>query len=73
MKGKDVFVNHDYSSIVMQKRKALLPVMNEKRKEGQRAWLQFDKLLYIEGDVLKALRVDAKVVRDRKKDNSGGN
>lgn len=73
MNGKDVFVNHDYSSIVMQKRKALLPVMNEKRKEGQRAWLQFDKLLYIEGDVLKALRVDAKVVRDRKKDNSGGN
>lgn len=68
--GRDVFVNHDYSSTVMQKRKALIPVMNEKRREGQRAWLQYDKLLYIEGDVLKALKVDAKVVRDRKKEIS---
>ena len=64
--GKSIYVNHDYSGTVMQKRRALLPLMEEKRSKGLRAWLHFDKLLYIEEGVLKSLKVDPNVVRDRK-------
>ena len=58
-KGNKVFVNHDFSSIVMEKRKHLLPLLEEKRKENKRAWLHYDKLIYIEDGSLKALRVDS--------------
>lgn len=64
MNGTNVYVNHDFSTIVMQKRKSLLPLLEEKRKGGNRAWLHY-KLLFIENGCLKALRVDSNVVRER--------
>ena len=69
LKGQNVYINADFSSIVMQKRKSLLPLLEEKRKDGIRAWLQYDKLVYIEGGRLKVLRVDTDVVRERRRYN----
>ena len=66
--GRNVYLNNDFSNLVVQKRKALYPLMMEKRNNNQRAWLNHDKLLYIEGGIIKALRIDSDAVRERKKD-----
>ena len=45
LKGTKHVIREDFSDRVLEKRKSLLPKMNEARKEGKIAYLSYDKLI----------------------------
>lgn len=45
LNGTKIFVNEDYSELVQQKHKELIPEMKEARKRGDIAYLSYDKLI----------------------------
>ena len=52
-KPSGIFSDEDFSSKVMEKRKALLPRMKEARSEGKIAYISFDKLVIRDALVVK--------------------
>ncbi|XP_066265890.1 centrosomal protein of 85 kDa-like [Branchiostoma lanceolatum] len=45
LKGSNIYINEDFSEMVRQKRKELIPKMKEARERGDIAYLKFDKLI----------------------------
>ena len=46
--GERIYFNEDLSAMSMEKRKALGEEMRRRRRNGQRAWLTYDKLMFVD-------------------------
>lgn len=53
---KNIYISEDYSKEVLEKRKALLPQLQEERKKGNIAFLNYDKLVVKESNTEKRKR-----------------
>lgn len=53
---KNIYVAEDYTKEVLEKRKALLPQLQEERKKGNTAFLSYDKLVVKEANTDKRKR-----------------
>lgn len=45
LKGTNIYINEDFSDLVQQRRRELLPKLKEAREKGERASLRYDKLI----------------------------
>ena len=45
LKGTKIFINEDYTDLVRQKRKELMPKLRAARERGDIAFLRYDKLI----------------------------
>ncbi|GBP58744.1 hypothetical protein EVAR_35523_1 [Eumeta japonica] len=55
---KNIYVKEDFSKEVLERRKGLIPQLNEERKKGRIAYIKYDKLV-VEGE--------ASEMRDKRK------
>ncbi|XP_037296945.1 uncharacterized protein LOC115446198 [Manduca sexta] len=53
---KKIYISEDYSKEVLEKRKALLPLLKEEREKGNIAFLNYDKLVVKEPNAEKRKR-----------------
>lgn len=57
--GQKIFINEDFSSMVIEKRKVLGEEMRRRRNNGQRAWLSRDKLFFVQDDFVHEITAEA--------------